>query len=310
VAGLFSLGMAVAPGAHASVSCSYAPAPAYVLTVAVDGNSSSAEVSRHGDQILVTEFRYDSDFVSDEGHPRACSGGVPTVHNTDTVNVLVRGDPDLGADLVLEGGPFAPGVKPEPEGAPEIEIQFSGRYVLALATGTARADEFRWGPGGSNAGLNLNPGSPGDRDVDLTVKSKSSAVGADGAAGNDTIIPAPGTPAVGDVFADGGSGADRLVAPRNAASVMNGGPGRDALIGGRLHDLLSGNGGNDRVAGNAGRDDIDGGRGNDLLLGGRGRDVIASRDGRRDTVRCGPGRDRVRADRRDRLRGCERASRR
>ena len=53
-----------------------------------------------------------------------------------------------------------------------------------------------------------------------------------------------------------------------------------------------------------------GGRGNDIVTGGSGNDAISVRDGRRDRVNCGRGRDRVRADRRDRLRGCERVRRR
>jgi Ca2+-binding RTX toxin-like protein len=275
----------------------------------VDGNSY-AEISRRGQEILVSEFQF-SEFRSKPLGPKACSGGVPTVVNTDTIDVLVRGDSDVTTpELLLNGGPFAPGVTPEPEGAPEIEIQFRGEFVPAIVTGTPRADEFQWGPGGANAGLNLNPRSNDDHDVDFTVRGKGSDVGADGAGGNDRVIPAPGVATSGDVFADGGNGNDRLIAPRKAASVMNGGAGNDVLTGGELHDLLSGNGGNDRVAGNSGRDEIDGGRGRDLLLGGRGHDAIVSRDGRRDRVRCGPGRDRVRADRRDRLHGCERVGRR
>ena len=52
-----------------------------------------------------------------------------------------------------------------------------------------------------------------------------------------------------------------------------------------------------------------GGRGRDTISGGSGNDVINARDGEVDTVSCGPGRDTVRADRRDRVRGCERRRR-
>ena len=44
----------------------------------------------------------------------------------------------------------------------------------------------------------------------------------------------------------------------------------------------------------------------DTLNSGAGADTINVRDGKRDTVRCGPGKDKVRADKRDRLHGCER----
>ena len=48
------------------------------------------------------------------------------------------------------------------------------------------------------------------------------------------------------------------------------------------------------------------GRGRDRVSGGSGNDTINTRDGERDTVTCGPGRDRVRADRIDTVaRDCE-----
>jgi hypothetical protein len=93
-----------------------------------------------------------------------------------------------------------------------------------------------------------------------------------------------------------------------------GGAKRDRLRGGPTGDILSGRGGPDRLAGKGGDDCLAGGRGSDRLrggrgaddiAGGRGRDRIDSRDGERDVVRCGRGADRVKADRRDRLRGCE-----
>ena len=43
----------------------------------------------------------------------------------------------------------------------------------------------------------------------------------------------------------------------------------------------------------------------DVFNGGAGNDVIDAKDGRREIVDCGPGRDRVKADRNDVLRGCE-----
>jgi hemolysin type calcium-binding protein len=52
-----------------------------------------------------------------------------------------------------------------------------------------------------------------------------------------------------------------------------------------------------------------GGRGRNRLYGGPGNDRLNIADGRKDTARCGRGRDRVRADRGDTLRGCERVTR-
>jgi RTX calcium-binding nonapeptide repeat (4 copies) len=229
-----------------------------------------------------------------------CSGGTPMVFNTDTIRV--RGD----LDLRLDSGPFAPGATPEAVGGPEIEVQFTRGVLLGTVIGTRRADEFHWGPAGANSGLNLNPGIGGDQDVDVTAEGDSSLV-ADGAGGSDRIIPAPGAvfPIDDGVFSHGGRGDDLLIAPRKTGGILIGDSGNDIVIGGNPRDLLSGGFGRDRVEGRGGRDRIRGGPGRDLLLGGRGNDHIHSRDKSRDRVMCGPGRDKARADRRDRVRGCE-----
>jgi hemolysin type calcium-binding protein/uncharacterized protein DUF11 len=129
---------------------------------------------------------------------------------------------------------------------------------------------------------------------------------------------------------------DRLVG-NDGGDLLKGGGGDDCLEGGAGNDVLDGDDGNDRLAGSAGRDRLSGGIGNDKLTGGRGNDrlsggpgndtlapgdghdsiaggagndTINSVDGVRETVDCGTGRDTVRADRRDRLRHCEKVTRR
>ena len=104
---------------------------------------------------------------------------------------------------------------------------------------------------------------------------------------------------------------------------ITGGAGRDCLEGGPGKDQLSGRGGRDVVLGGPGSDRLAGGSGADRLTdsptayafgissgsnrvsGGPGADVVDVANAKRDTVRCGPGRDRVSADREDRLIGCE-----
>ena len=124
-----------------------------------------------------------------------------------------------------------------------------------------------------------------------------------------TTDPTKGT-AGPDVFR-GTSGAD----------TFNGGAGNDRIAGGRGNDRLFGATGADTLNGGAGNDILDGGAGNDILVGGPGRDVlrggagadtINAQDGRRgDTVRCGPGRDTVQADKADTVaKDCERVRRR
>ena len=125
-----------------------------------------------------------------------------------------------------------------------------------------------------------------------------------GLAGNDTI------------FGDQCGARARL--SRHGARAAARDDGNDRLFGDTGNDRLFGSGRNDRLFGGRGNDLLFGGRGNDLLVGGRGRDSLSggrgrdrinSRDGRRDTVNCGPGRDRLTRDRRDRVRGCERVRR-
>ena len=96
--------------------------------------------------------------------------------------------------------------------------------------------------------------------------------------------------------------------------VVDGTPGNDVIRGGRGDDCLRGGDGADQLYGGFGADQLDGGPGNDVIegdqdrnvvRGGAGDDRIGVSNGVIDDVDCGPGRDRVVADRGDRLRGCE-----
>ena len=239
------------------------------------------------------------------------------MRNTDTIRILARQDSSV--DVLLRHGPFAPGATRERRGAPEIEIkmEFSRGFEGGIGgvMGTSYADEFHWGPGPAKyAGLNLNPGDAGDRDVDVTVRGPDTFLIAEGRAGNDTIVPAPGAQfPVRSVYSTGGPGDDRLIAPHNSWGILEGGGGDDVLVGGRRGDLVYGGGGHDRLLSDGGDDEIRAGPGRDLIISGPGRDRISSRDidydgeerTQRDWVDCGTNRDRVVADRQDRLGGCE-----
>ena len=98
----------------------------------------------------------------------------------------------------------------------------------------------------------------------------------------------------------GGRGNDRLFGLAGA-DCINGGPGNDVLNGGRGNDTLIGGAGNDRIIAGPGRNKINAGAGND---------TINVRNHKRDKVNCGKGRrDRVVADRFDKLTGCEKVVR-
>jgi hypothetical protein len=109
----------------------------------------------------------------------------------------------------------------------------------------------------------------------------------------------------GDDQITGGAGRD----------CLDGGPGDDLLSGRSGKDVLTGGPGSDRLAGGSGADRLNDalstyalglGVGTNRIAGGPGSDEIDVANARRDIVHCGPGRDRVRADRADRLIGCER----
>src|SRR5919202_516398 len=92
-------------------------------------------------------------------------------------------------------------------------------------------------------------------------------------------------------------------------NTLVGSASADVLRGTVSGDRLSGGRGRDTILGRGGADCLNGGPGRDTISGGAGNEVIDARDGAVDTVSCGPGRDTVQADRRDRLRGCERRRR-
>ena len=100
---------------------------------------------------------------------------------------------------------------------------------------------------------------------------------------------------------------------------VSGSVSAQTLRGGARADVICADAGADRIlAGNAhdvvyagqGNDVIDGGNGADWLFGAAGADTIRARDRSIDIVSCGPGRDRVTADRSDKIAAdCERVTR-
>jgi Ca2+-binding RTX toxin-like protein len=90
------------------------------------------------------------------------------------------------------------------------------------------------------------------------------------------------------------------------AIFFHGGPGNDVFSGTESNDKASGGGGNDQLDGNGGKDRLSGDAGPDLISGGAGSDRIGARDGERDSIDCGPSRDRAKVDKHEAsLRGCE-----
>ena len=69
---------------------------------------------------------------------------------------------------------------------------------------------------------------------------------------------------------------------------INGGNGKDNLVGSEERDLISGGNGRDTLTGLDGDDSLNGGNGRDLLIGGNGNDVLNGGNGK-DTFVIAPG---------------------
>ncbi|HTE63758.1 MAG TPA: hypothetical protein VK631_25595, partial [Solirubrobacteraceae bacterium] len=160
------------------------------------------------------------------------------------------------------------------------------------------------GPGGGLVVGPVAPDSgpqPGPCGLDVLGTATADRLAGDG--GRNRIFGL-----VGDDDLRGGGGADCLYGGQGKDRVA-GQAGADVVAGGAGDDRLAGHGGRDRLSGGAGDDVLRVGGGRNVAEGGGGDDVVVSANGRRDVIRCGPGADRVRADRVDRLRGCEKVRR-
>jgi hypothetical protein len=108
-----------------------------------------------------------------------------------------------------------------------------------------------------------------------------------------------------------GGATTNVVNGTSRADRLRGSARRDIIRGFAGNDELLGLGGDDRLFGGAGNDRLVGGAGRDLLDAGLGSDTIVANDKAKDTIRCGPGRDSVVADRADIVaRDCETVRRR
>ena len=144
-----------------------------------------------------------------------------------------------------------------------------------------------------------------------------------GTAGNDVLRGTRGADVIcglGGSDRIAGRGGNDLLRGGDGHDRLDGGAGRDRLEGGRGRDVLRGGGGRDLIRGGGGNDVLRGGGGADRLFGDGGRNRLfgnagsdymdVSRNGSRDLVVGGRGRDRVKAQRGDRVRGVERVARR
>jgi Tol biopolymer transport system component len=106
-----------------------------------------------------------------------------------------------------------------------------------------------------------------------------------------------------------GLGGDDRVSGLDGGDCLFGGAGDDTLVGQERGDDLRGGPGNDVLDGGDGGDQLYGGPGVNSYRAGTGDDSVFASNRRAERIDCGRGLDEVRADRADRVRGCERVTR-
>ena len=180
----------------------------------------------------------------------ACTGGQPTVANTDDINITgSAGNNTLF--IQLHRGFFAPGATDEPGGSDEIEITVdllggSDNFFLSGAPGE-RAMNLRAGA----LGLNLNASERSGVDADLTVAGEPYFQ----VSGNSdvlNVISGAGGAGTGGPFP---AALDIRGLPRSAETLI-GGAANDFIFAGDGNDLVAGGGGGDVIKGEGGRDTV------------------------------------------------------
>lgn len=145
---------------------------------------------------------------------------------------------------------------------------------------TLTAPEELGDPDGGGSACALDNAKPGES----TAQQVSCAPGYIGAIvgdlgrGGDTFDADPSFPAMIGALIDG------------QARPLEGGPGRDRVVGGAIADLLEGDGAADSLAGGGGQDHLIGGPGADNLSGGAAGDWLIGGGGA-DKLSGGGGRD-------------------
>jgi hypothetical protein len=257
------------------IACAYDPATK-VVTVAY-GDPTAADPSnqlpslllvRDGKELLFREV------TGGEIDTRPCSGGTPTVDNTDRIDLRLAVEQLLGTltFIDLTGGPIGPGATAE-KGGSEIEIDAAlGEEPSFDVTATKKDDQWVFGSKGDRHQVNLNPAEKSP-DADVVIHGAPEDFFTSGSPGDDRLL------------ASGGKGTGGPLAVHIGAS---GGAGDDTLAGGRADDYFQGDHGRDRISGGAGDDRID-------VYGAEGRDRLD----------CGSGDDHAGVHKKDVARGCE-----
>lgn len=256
-------------------TCAYDPA-----TKVATFNFASVSPTRELAQPHITRDGAEIVFKADYQTPLACTGGTPTVANTDRIDLTRSGNVTVLMILELDHGPLAPGATAEASGRSEIEIESQLPDFELEITPSNDVDRYDFGTASGTPMGNLNASESAD-DADIVFHGLE-----DPGAGFAVSVATYGGPNRGDdVYSAGG------------------GPG----VGTRFpyNVLLVGGKGKDRLTGGDGNDTLYGGEDPDRMLGGRGRDRLNSLGAQRDLVDCGPDKDRAESSDNDVVHNCE-----
>lgn len=249
---LVALFLAAPAPAPAATSCDYSAA-GKLLTIDMAAPGDGARIRRSGDEIVVSDGLLP---------PIACTGGTPTVTNTDAISAF--NSPGGQRNLFRIAGPklFTPGATAE-DGDDEIEI-FVNLNDAPDSGVSLEGDDFvgetvRLGKNGINPNAFDDENVP---DADIVLNGVRS-VSAHGGPGLDTF-GAQGGAGTGGALTDG--------------IALFGGAGADTLTGGEGDDRLDGGNGTNTLLGMGGNDELRPGPNTDTIDGGAGTDVAAFRD--------------------------------
>jgi Ca2+-binding RTX toxin-like protein len=275
LAAAIAVGSATAGFVQPEIACVYDPVTKIVTVSYGDPTASdtanelpSLSIERDRKELLFREV------TGGEIDTRPCTGGTPTVLNTDRIDLRRVATPLLGTLTFIDvtGGPLGPGATPE-KGGSEIEIDaVLGDEPAFDFTGTRKGDYWVFGSHDGDHRVNLNPAEKAP-DADLVVHGAPEEFYINGSPGNDRLL---------------GSGGKGTGGPLAVHIGAIGGAGSDTLAGGRSDDYFEGDHGKDVIRGGAGDDRID-------VYGSEGRDRLF----------CGPGDDHAGVKKKDVARGCE-----
>jgi Ca2+-binding RTX toxin-like protein len=251
-AGAFAL--AGADAASAALSCDY-DSGIDTLTVISSGFEEVVALRRDGTDIEITDDAM--------GGELTCTGGTPTINNTDEIELV---GPTAVAPAVyfdLKKGYMTPGVENESPELSEIEIDVLWPDAFFGLGGGNNGDRFTFGESPAGPAVKVNK----DSDTDALLGSTQTIL-LRGEGGDDKLS---------------GKGGPGFMGPTEIFMTIEGGSGKDKIIGGGNRDILYGDGGKDKVR------------------GGDGRDIIETAKGKKDKVKCGAGNDKVTADKKDEI---------